>query len=100
MNNTNVKDQLSRRARRFKERIEAEARETHDRLANKFLIYFTNCDNPEGSEVQEKMKQIDAQWRIYCTQRQLNPAALPVVNNYMLNIIDHYRKSKGTVDGQ
>lgn len=94
MNNTSVKDRLSRKTRRFKERIEAEARETHNVLVNKFLLFFTACDNPEGPEVQEKMKQIDAQWKTYCAHRQLNPAVLEVVNNYMLNILDKYKKTK------
>lgn len=85
---------LSRHQRRFQERITAEAKQTHELLAEKFLLFFSQADNPEGEEVIERMKQVSAQWRLYCSRRQLNVKAFMAMDEFMDGILKQYQESK------
>ena len=71
---------MTREQIRVKERIEAEANRVYQQLAEKFLSFMVECEDPEGPEVEEKKKQISAQWRLYCTRKQLLPVAYPVID--------------------
>ena len=86
--------QPTRQQRRFQERITEEAKETHERLAESFLIFFTQHENPEDPEVQDKIKQISAQWRLYCSRRQLVAKAFMAIDDYMDGILRQYQESK------
>lgn len=85
--------QQSRQQRRFIERIEQEANMTFAALADKFLAYFSTCDNPLGQETKDKMTQINGQWRTYCTHRRLNIKAFSMATEYMDSLLKEFEKN-------
>lgn len=85
---------LTRQQQRYKERIETEAKDTYNQFTGKFFEFFIHHESPESSEVIEKAKQMNAQWKMYCKRMQLVPAALVMFENYTKGIIDDYHKSK------
>ena len=85
---------LTREQRRHMERVNTEANAAFDQITNKFLSEFITSDNPEGEEIRERAKQIDAQWRLYCTRKGLNPKAFPLVKKYCDEAIKQYNESK------
>jgi len=89
-----VKPPISREQRRRREAINSEVQQKLKAFHDKFLDFFTNCDDPEGHEVVEKMKQLDAQWRVYCKNKELIPAAYPVINVYMAGVVQEYFDTK------
>lgn len=85
---------LTREQRRFIERIEREAKEVHSTLANKFNDFFFTHDNPEGTEVLDKVAQLDTQWRLFCRRKQLNKEALPAMHDYCHALLNEYKEVK------
>lgn len=85
---------LTRAQRRMQERYETEAKQTYESLAEKFLNYFTQCDNPEAPEVEEKRKQINAQWIVYCRKMKLVDAARMMFDNYSKGVVKDYYEQK------
>lgn len=90
------KDQpkLSREQKRFQERIESEAKQMFNALANKFLNYFVTIDDPEGQAVQDKAKEMGAQWRIFCKAKSLAPEAYVMFDKYTERIMTDFLESK------
>jgi hypothetical protein len=80
----------SREQRRYRERINKEAQGIIKALQDKFLDFFTTCENPEGEEVVAKIKEISAQWRTHCKRRNLIAAAYPVLDQYMEDQVKQY----------
>lgn len=70
---------LNRNQRRIKERIENEAHLT---------------ESPEGDEVKEKIKQMSAQWKNYCHNRNLLPNSYDALKKYMEGVLNQYQKQK------
>lgn len=85
---------LTREQRRHIERVNQEVTIAIEQQAEKFLKFFTTCDNPEGPEVAEKVKQMDAQWRTYCGRKRLMPKAFPLLKKYCESVIEQYQKEK------
>ncbi len=85
---------LSRHERRAQERLKAEVEEMYNTLTVKFLDYFTASDNPEGNDVQEKAKQIAAQWRLYCSRKNLIPTLYPIIDTYINGLMKEYIDDK------
>jgi hypothetical protein len=84
----------TRDQRRQRERINNEAQQVIKTLQDKFFNFFIECENPEGPEVVEKMKQISAQWRLHCKRRNLIASAYTVLDEYMDNAIKEYYQQK------
>lgn len=86
----------TREQRRMMDRKNKEVQEVFNKVAEKFLDYFTNHDEPESHEVTQKTKQLDAQWRTYCNRQNLKAVAYPIVKDYCQGVIDDYIKNKNT----
>lgn len=84
----------SRQQRRLIERIENEARATHERLAQRFMDFFINHDDPEGEAVQDKIRQISAQWRLYCASKRLTPESYVSMDTFMDAVLKQYQATK------
>jgi hypothetical protein len=93
-NKPETRPAMPRNQRRFIERVEKEARETHQRLSDKFLAIVVNSDNPESEEILEKAKQLNAQWRLFCHGKQLNKEANDLIKNFCEKVIETYKKLK------
>lgn len=87
-------EKLSRRQRRFRERLQDEVSEVSQYLGDAFLHFFTTAADPEGPAVVEKMDQIDRQWRIFCSTKRLQPAAYSHMKEYMSSLVTTYIKMK------
>lgn len=85
---------LTRAQRRYKERVVNEARQTYDRLTNRFTEFFLNHDDPEGPEVAEKMDQIIAQWKVQCDRLKLTPDARPMMEQALQGVVNRYLEAK------
>jgi uncharacterized protein (DUF849 family) len=90
----------TREQRRYRERINQEAADVMKTLKDRFTDFFVTCENPEGEEVQEKIKQISAQWRTHCKRRNLIPAAYPVMDEYMDSVLKEYVDQKNLKESQ
>jgi len=88
---------LSRHERRAQERLKSDVEEMYNTLTVKFLDYFTASDNPEGQDVQEKAKQIAAQWRLYCSRKNLIRTLYPIVDTYINGLMKEYIDDKDSI---
>lgn len=91
------KKDLTRDQKRFLERIESEAKQTFQQLADKFLNLFMASDDPEGEDITERGKQISAQWRTYVKKSKLDDKALPAIEQYISDVKAQYLQSKAEV---
>jgi hypothetical protein len=98
----NPKTPISRAERRRRDHINEQVQVKARDLQDKFLDFFTSCENPEGDEVLEKMKQIDALWRVFCKNKGLISKAYPIMNVYMAGVVQEYFDTKegNTKDGK
>lgn len=87
-------EKLSRRQKRFRDRLNDQVSEVSQFLGDAFLNFFTTASDPEGPAVVEKIDQIDRQWRIFCSQKRLQPSAYPHMRQYMESIVTTYIKMK------
>jgi hypothetical protein len=78
----------------MQERYSDEAKQTLENLAEKFLKFFTDSDNPESPEVEERRKQMNAQWRTYCKKMNLVPEAFETFETYSKGVIKEYHEQK------
>jgi hypothetical protein len=88
---------LSRQQQRLIDRVEHEAKTYHEILADKFFQFFALSDNPEGEEVQAKIRQLNAQWVVFCNKKRLKPEVKTFIKTFCDNLIQEY---KDTRDGQ
>jgi uncharacterized protein YnzC (UPF0291/DUF896 family) len=84
---------LTREERRYQERINREVQEVFDQLTRNFFTFFMSSD-PEGIEVQDKIKQLDAQWRVYCKRKKLLAKGYPMLKQYCEKLIEEYKTEK------
>lgn len=85
---------LTREQRRHIERVNQEVTKAFEQQSEKFLQLFTTSDNPEGPEITEKLKQMDAQWRTYCGRKHLKAHAFTLLKRYCDGVIEQYKKEK------
>jgi len=82
---------LTREQRRYKERIESEAKAQLDRLTENYYEFFMDND-PESEEVAKKHKECNAKWKMYCHARNLMPSALDAFERQATVLHDKYKK--------
>ena len=92
-----IEKQLTRDQKRFLERIELEAKQTFQLMADKYLNLFMDSDDPEGEELTERGRQISAQWRTYVKKRKLDDKALPAIEKYISDVKSEYVQSKAEI---
>jgi hypothetical protein len=89
---------LTREQKRLVERINAEAAKTIELLTSQFLNLLMESSDPEGPEMTDSIKSIDAKWRFYCKRKGLQASAYTIMTNYMNKSIEEYKAEKqGTV---
>lgn len=85
---------LTRQQRRLRDRIESEANDTYQQIAKKFFTFFITHDDPQGNEVRDRIRQVDAQWRMYCRKMNLIKDVHGMFEKYANGLIDEYVASK------
>jgi isochorismate hydrolase len=85
---------LTHEQRRMRERINLEAQNVIHTLQEQFLNFFIECQDTEGEAVNNKIREIDAKWRLYCKRKNLIPAAYTVMDKYMEQSIKEYYENK------
>jgi hypothetical protein len=85
---------LTREQRRYRERTNLEAQSVIKTLQDQFLNFFIECQDTEGEAVNNKIREIDAKWRLYCKRKNLIPAAYTVMDKYMEQSIKEYYENK------
>lgn len=88
------KEKLSRREQRYRERVNQEVQSVISQLSDQFLNFLLSSENPEGQEVVEKMKDINAKWRVYCKRKNLIVKAYPVMELQMAQMAKEYLEEK------
>jgi hypothetical protein len=84
----------SREQRRLRERTNLEAQSILRSLQEQFLNFFMSAEETEGESVNNKIREIDAKWRLYCKRKNLIPAAYTVMDKYMEDSIKEYYENK------
>lgn len=87
---------LTRVQKRKNDRLRDEVDTLYSTLTLRFLTYFTNSEDPEGKDVQDKAKQVVAQWRTYCKAKQLIPTLYPAMDNYVDSLFKEYIATKAS----
>ena len=85
-----MESNLTRKQKRFQERVSAEAKEVYTKLTAKFLEYFIYADSPTEESIVAKMDEFDRKWKVYCHQKNLNKEVYPIVNDYMVGVVKQY----------
>lgn len=63
-------------------------------LCNKFREFFVLADNPEGDEVRDKIRQLNAQWMVHCKSWNLREAHFHDIKKYCEHLMHTYKKDK------
>ena len=87
---------ITRQQRRYKERIEKEAQETYNAFTDRFFKLFMESSDPEGEDLAIKRKQMNAQWRIFCSRMGLVPAAYDMFSNFCAATLRQYQEQKAS----
>jgi hypothetical protein len=85
---------LTREERRHQQRVNQEVQSVFDELTRKFFTFFMGCDDPESPIVQDRIKQLDAQWRVYCKRKRLLPKGFPMLKQYCDTLVEEYKTEK------
>jgi hypothetical protein len=85
---------LTREQKRMVERINKEAAQTIELLTSQFLNLLMESSDPEGEQMTESIKSIDAKWCFYCKRKGLQPSAYTIMTNYMNKSIEEYKQEK------
>lgn len=88
------KTKLTREQKRSIDRANQEVMKIFDSFAEKFFNFFVNHDEPNSFDVIDKLKTMDAQWRLYCKKRNLKVHAFPMFKEYAENLMKEYKEFK------
>jgi hypothetical protein len=90
----------TREQRRWRERLNVEVNQMLSSLQDKFIAFFMACENPEGEEVVNKMKDYSARWKTFCKKKNLIPMAYPLVDDFMTNCLNDYLTEKALQEAE
>jgi len=89
---------LTREQRRRQERLNQEISSVFEQLTGKFVSFFLDCENPDGEQVEERMKQMDAQWRVYCKRKNVLPKGYTLFREWCEQYLKDYKAEKASLD--
>lgn|SRR5690554_3924122 len=89
---------LSREQRRRQDRLNQEIFAVFEQLTAKFVSFFLDCENPDGEQVEERMKQMDAQWRVYCKRKNVLPKGYTLFREWCEQYLKDYKAEKASLD--
>jgi len=84
---------LTRQQRRVMERINQRAQLTYVKFCEQYSAFFMEHD-PDGEEVKEKEKEINAKWVMYCRSNQLTEESEIKVKEFFGRMHDEYNKTR------
>jgi hypothetical protein len=85
---------LTRQQRRLKERIEKEAEEVHSKMCANFLDFVIKSPDLTEEVINEKKKQFNAQWKMFCGSRKLTKESFEAIEKAMNMILEKYQSLK------
>lgn len=85
---------LTREQKRLLEKVEIEAQQTFQSLADRYLKAFIESTDPEGEEIKATATLIDTLWRTYVKRRKLDPKASVGIRMYITDVMKDYAQSK------
>lgn len=88
------KEQREKKAQEVADRINTDAKRVYSSLAEKFMRFLTDSDDPEGDAVKAKQIQLNAQWRTYCRYKGVGETGFNVINEFCESMIQEYRDNK------
>lgn len=86
--------QAKARQEKFLNELNRKATQVHTMLCNKFFDSFLLDPDPDGPHVQNQIKIVSAQWKVFCKRNNLTTDALERVEKYCLFIIEQYRNER------
>lgn len=78
----------------LQKKINGQAARMQKMLCDRFFDYFLASPDPEGDDVQNKIKVVSAQWKMYCKRMNFRPESFDLVKGYCEFILNEYRKEK------
>ena len=86
---------LQQKAREeHQKKVNKEATRIQALLCNRFFDYFISTENPDSPEVDDKLRSISAQWKVFCAKMGFKKEAFLVVENYCRMVLAEYKKMK------
>ena len=73
-------------------KINVQADRMYRQMQDKFMDFFMASDNPEGEAVQQRIKQLNAQWKIYCMSKNLRPDIYDSIKKYCDKIVEEFKQ--------
>lgn len=80
------------RMREMMAKVNARADLQYRQLQDRFMDFFMASDNPEGDAVQQKIKQLSSQWKIYCASKNLRPEIFDSIKKYCDKIVEEFKQ--------
>lgn len=83
-----------RRINEAQEKVQQRATKTLHNLCQRFLDYLIDVDDPSDQELNAQARVLSAQWKMYCTNNNLNNIAFELVNNFCQEKIKEFNDLK------
>lgn len=84
---------LTRQQRRAMERINQRAQITYVKFCERYSEFFMEND-PDGEEVKDKEKEINAKWVMYCRSNQLTTESEQEIKKFFERMHEQYNKTR------
>lgn len=91
---TKAEKEAKARQEKFLNELNRKATQVHTMLCNKFFDFFLMNSDPDGPQVQNQIKIVSAQWKVFCKRNNLTTDALDRVEKYCMFIVDQYRNER------
>lgn len=85
---------LSKAQIKFMAKVTEAATNRLNDTIERFIDWFTSVENPEGTEVQERINTLDAQWQVYCNAKRLSDTSKAMLRKYCTAIVEDYSRIK------
>ena len=80
----------SRQEERFQKRIKEEVDQVLKQMREKFDDAIVTADDPQGAEIVALANQLDAQWRLMCSRKNLIASLWPWMREYTDHTMKDY----------
>ena len=86
--------ELQRKEEERLHKLNQESTAVFNRLSNKFFDFFLDHPEPDGPEVLSKIKEVSAQWKIFCRRHNIVPQFYNNMENHCTYIVEDYRNER------
>jgi len=77
-----AEQRIKEKNEQYLERLQKEATHTHNMMCARFTDFLILCDDPSEEILRERAKQLSAQWKMFCKQKNLKYTVLNLVGDF------------------